>query len=47
MPPYWELGFQLSRWNYNSLDRVKEVVSDMRTAKIPFDVQVSVQVMFY
>ena len=31
MPPYWSLGFQLSRWNYNSLDRVKEVVKDMMT----------------
>ena len=40
MPPYWALGFQLSRWNYGSLDRVKEVVDDMRKAEIPFDVQV-------
>ncbi|XP_072180105.1 sucrase-isomaltase, intestinal-like [Diadema setosum] len=39
MPPYWALGFQLSRWEYNSLDRVKEVVEEMRNAEIPFDVQ--------
>ncbi|XP_076803980.1 sucrase-isomaltase, intestinal-like [Clavelina lepadiformis] len=39
MPPYWSLGFQLSRWDYKSLDRVKEVVNEMRAAKIPFDVQ--------
>ena len=40
MPPYWSLGFQLSRWGYGSLERVKEVVNDMREAGIPFDIQV-------
>jgi len=40
MPPYWALGFQLSRWDYGSLDRVKEVVNEMREAEIPFDTQV-------
>ncbi|XP_038050832.1 sucrase-isomaltase, intestinal-like [Patiria miniata] len=39
MPPYWALGFQLSRWNYLSLDRVKEVVKEVTDAEIPFDVQ--------
>lgn len=39
-PPYWALGFQLSRWGYGSLQRVREVVNDMREAEIPFDVQV-------
>ncbi|XP_077970548.1 maltase-glucoamylase-like [Styela clava] len=39
MPPYWGLGFQLSRWGYESLDEVKGIVDDMRAAKIPFDVQ--------
>ncbi|XP_022100313.1 sucrase-isomaltase, intestinal-like [Acanthaster planci] len=38
MPPYWALGFQLSRWNYNSLDRVKEVVKEMTDAEMPLDV---------
>ncbi|RDD41921.1 Lysosomal alpha-glucosidase [Trichoplax sp. H2] len=38
-PPYWSLGFQLCRWGYNSLDRVKQVVEDMRAADIPMDVQ--------
>uniref|UniRef100_G1SKM6 Sucrase-isomaltase, intestinal n=1 Tax=Oryctolagus cuniculus TaxID=9986 RepID=G1SKM6_RABIT len=41
MPAYWSLGFQLSRWNYNSLDVVKEVVRRNREALIPFDTQVS------
>ena len=41
MPPYWALGFQLSRWDYGSLDRVKEVVNEMREAEIPFDTQVN------
>eukprot|EP00057_Strongylocentrotus_purpuratus_P033809 XP_792875.4 PREDICTED: sucrase-isomaltase, intestinal [Strongylocentrotus purpuratus] len=39
MVPYWSLGFQLSRWNYGSLERVKEVWSSMIEAGIPYDVQ--------
>ncbi|XP_036997134.2 sucrase-isomaltase, intestinal [Artibeus jamaicensis] len=41
MPSYWSLGFQLSRWNYKSLDAVKEVVERNREAAIPFDTQVT------
>nr|XP_040126497.1 sucrase-isomaltase, intestinal [Ictidomys tridecemlineatus] len=41
MPAYWSLGFQLSRWNYKSLDVVKEVVQRNREAGIPFDTQVT------
>ena len=40
MPPYWSLGFQLSKWNYENLDTVKGVYNDMRAAGIPYDVQV-------
>ncbi|XP_072180126.1 sucrase-isomaltase, intestinal-like [Diadema setosum] len=39
MVPYWSLGFQLCRWNYTTLDRVKQVWSDMIEAQIPYDVQ--------
>ncbi|XP_028393180.1 sucrase-isomaltase, intestinal-like [Dendronephthya gigantea] len=39
MPPYWSLGFQLSRWGYNSLKRVKEVVDKMAEYDLPQDVQ--------
>ncbi|XP_040830836.1 sucrase-isomaltase, intestinal [Ochotona curzoniae] len=41
MPAYWSLGFQLSRWNYNSLDVVRAVVERNREARIPYDTQVS------
>ncbi|XP_072477631.1 sucrase-isomaltase, intestinal [Notamacropus eugenii] len=39
MPSYWSLGFQLSRWNYGTLDEVINVVERNRAAGIPFDVQ--------
>ncbi|PIK48957.1 putative maltase-glucoamylase, intestinal [Apostichopus japonicus] len=39
MPPYWALGFQLSRWDYGNLTRHKEVVNDLRKHNIPHDVQ--------
>ncbi|KAI4589788.1 hypothetical protein MJG53_000837 [Ovis ammon polii x Ovis aries] len=41
MPAYWNLGFQLSRWNYKTLDVVKEVVKRNRAAGIPFDTQIT------
>ncbi|CAF1131188.1 unnamed protein product, partial [Brachionus calyciflorus] len=39
MPPYWSLGFQLSRYGYNSLDKLKAAVDRTIEAKIPYDVQ--------
>ena len=39
MPPYWSLGFQLCRYGYNSLAKVKETVERMRKWEIPQDVQ--------
>ncbi|KAI4815127.1 hypothetical protein KUCAC02_005290 [Chaenocephalus aceratus] len=39
IPPYWSLGFQLSRWNYGSLKEVKDTVERNRAAGIPYDVQ--------
>ncbi|XP_038077866.1 sucrase-isomaltase, intestinal-like [Patiria miniata] len=39
MPPYWSLGFQLCRYGYNSLDRVKQVVAGMQKYDIPLDIQ--------
>ncbi|CAG0892325.1 unnamed protein product [Cyprideis torosa] len=39
LPPYWALGFQLSRYGYNSLETMKEAVNRTREAGIPHDVQ--------
>uniref|UniRef100_A0A673K8V6 P-type domain-containing protein n=1 Tax=Sinocyclocheilus rhinocerous TaxID=307959 RepID=A0A673K8V6_9TELE len=36
IPPYWSLGFQLSRWDYGSLEEVKEVVERNRQAGLPY-----------
>ncbi|XP_066118577.1 maltase-glucoamylase isoform X2 [Saccopteryx bilineata] len=39
LPAYWSLGFQLSRYDYGSLDNMKEVVERNRAAQLPYDVQ--------
>ncbi|ELU06499.1 hypothetical protein CAPTEDRAFT_169641, partial [Capitella teleta] len=39
MTPYWNLGFHLSRYGYNTLDNMKEAVERMRLYDIPHDVQ--------
>jgi len=39
MPPYWALGFHLCRYNYNSAQRLKEIIARNRAIKIPYDVQ--------
>ncbi|XP_061414169.1 sucrase-isomaltase, intestinal-like [Lethenteron reissneri] len=39
LPPYWSLGFQLSRWGYGSLGAVKAAVDRLSQHDIPHDVQ--------
>ncbi|KAI4891742.1 hypothetical protein NFI96_028027 [Prochilodus magdalenae] len=39
IPPYWSFGFQLSRWDYGSLDEVKRTVERNRAIGIPYDTQ--------
>jgi len=38
MPPIWAIGFQQSRWSYDSADRMREVVREYRERGIPLDV---------
>ncbi|XP_077987508.1 sucrase-isomaltase, intestinal-like [Glandiceps talaboti] len=39
MPPYWSLGFHLSRWGYDSTDRMKYIADRNRLGGMPFDGQ--------
>ena len=35
MPAYWALGFHLSRYGYNTLEEMKDVVDQMRACDMP------------
>ena len=39
LPPYWSLGYHLSRWGYRSSNDVIDIVEEMKSAKIPLEVQ--------
>ncbi|XP_038174419.1 putative maltase-glucoamylase-like protein FLJ16351 [Arvicola amphibius] len=39
MPPYWALGFQLSRYGYKNDDEIASLYDAMVAAQIPYDVQ--------
>ncbi|XP_006865405.1 PREDICTED: maltase-glucoamylase, intestinal-like [Chrysochloris asiatica] len=39
MPPYWSLGFQLSRWGYNNIEVQRKTVERLKHYDIPLDVQ--------
>ncbi|KAK8777661.1 hypothetical protein V5799_028996 [Amblyomma americanum] len=39
MPPYWALGFQLSRYGHESLEKLKKVLERNQKAGFPVDVQ--------
>ncbi|CAG0890498.1 unnamed protein product [Darwinula stevensoni] len=38
LPPYWSLGFQLSRWGFRTLDDLKAAVGRTQNANIPLDI---------
>lgn len=38
-PPYWGLGFHLSKYGYRTLAKTKEVWNRTRNAEIPYDTQ--------
>ena len=35
MPPYFSLGFQLSRWGYKNTSQIRQAVERTRAAQIP------------
>ncbi|XP_022249218.1 sucrase-isomaltase, intestinal-like [Limulus polyphemus] len=39
IPPYWALGFQLSRYGYENITNLQKAVERTRNAHIPLDVQ--------
>ncbi|CAH1800510.1 unnamed protein product, partial [Owenia fusiformis] len=39
MPPYWSLGFQLSRYGYDSITTMRATVDRIKAYNIPLDVQ--------
>uniref|UniRef100_A0A8P0TBI0 Maltase-glucoamylase n=1 Tax=Canis lupus familiaris TaxID=9615 RepID=A0A8P0TBI0_CANLF len=39
LPSYWALGFHLSRYDYGTLESMREVVQRNRVARLPYDVQ--------
>lgn len=39
LPPYWSLGFQLSRWGYNNTNHVRELRKRTKAMGIPQDGQ--------
>lgn len=41
MPPLWSLGFQQSRWGYNSQQQLLDIARTFREKKLPADVIVS------
>ena len=41
MPPYWALGFQISRYGYTDLNDMKSVLTRFQNYKIPLDTQVA------
>jgi alpha-glucosidase (family GH31 glycosyl hydrolase) len=36
MPPYWALGFQLSRYGYRNTSEIKQLYEEMLAAEIPY-----------
>ncbi len=37
IPPFWSFGFHQSRWGYESVETLKEVIGNYKTYGLPLD----------
>jgi maltase-glucoamylase len=47
LPPYYALGFQLSRYGYNTINNLKSAIDRTVNARIPFDIQHGMNLDFF
>ncbi len=47
LPPYYALGFQLSRYGYNTINNLKSAIDRTVNARISFDIQHGMNLDFF
>jgi alpha-glucosidase (family GH31 glycosyl hydrolase) len=46
MPPYWALGFQISRYGYKDLNDMKEVLKRFQDNNIPLVNNLQIKIFY-